>query len=460
MIPFVGPSYQLATRQASAQRAVNLYLQQMETPSKAGVIMRAVPGLVAFCSLGFEVRGCIEARGRCFVVAGAALYEIDGDGTATNLGTLLTASGSVGIAWGTTQLVIVDGPNGYVLALGTNAFSQITDTDWPGSDRVDYIDGFFIFKEPATQRFYVSAIDDAGNIDALDFASAESTPDVITAHIVVNQRIYLLGQVTTEVWYNAGAADFPFARSNGETVDVGCIATWSVVKADASLLWVGRDLNGSGIVYKASGGPPQRISTVAVEEALQASSDLSQAVCYVYQDHGQTFYAINAPGLASTWVYEIASNAWHERCDLNAEGQLIAHRATHHVYALGLHLVGDAEGDVYRMDRDTNTFDGDARVCERISPNEAAPLRERVVHHEFVLDCVTGEAASGTPLVELSWSDDGGATYGNPVTQSAGALGNRYQRLVWRRLGMARDRVWRLRFSADAPFAIVSGESA
>ncbi|MGG2309924.1 hypothetical protein, partial [Salmonella enterica] len=86
----------------------------------------------------------------------------------------------------------------------------------------------------------------------------------------------------------------------GETIDVGCIAKWSVCKADAGLMWIGRDLNGSGIVYRASGGPPQRISTVAVEEALQATSDLSAAVSYVYQDHGQTFYAINAPGVAST----------------------------------------------------------------------------------------------------------------------------------------------------------------
>lgn len=459
-LPFVGPSYTLTTRQASAQRSVNLYLQAMETPSKAGVIMRAVPGLVLFASLGAEVRGCIEANNRCFFVAGGSLYELSSTGTATLRGSLLTTTGNVGMAWGTTQLVIVDGANGYVLTLATNTFTQITDPDWPGSDRVDYLDGFFILKTQDTQQFYVTAIDDAANIDALDFASAESTPDIITAHIVANQRIYLLGQINTEVWYNAGAQDFPFARSSGETIDVGCIATWSVRKADASLIWVGRDMNGSGIVYKASGGPPQRISTIAVEEALQASTDLSAATGYVYQDHGQTFYAINAPGVDSTWVYEIATNAWHERCDLDENGQFIAHRVTHHVFALGMHLVGDADGNVYQMDRTVNTFNGDARVCERISPNDAVPLRDRVPYSEFALDCTTGEALSGTPLVELSWSNDGGATFCNPVTRSAGALGNRYQKLTWRRLGMARDRVWKLRFSADAPFAIISGVSA
>lgn len=459
-IPFVGPSYVLATRQASAQRAVNLYLQAMETPSKASVIMRAVPGLVQFASLGAEIRGCIEAAGRCFFVAGSSLYELSSAGVATSRGTLATSTGNVGMAWGTTQLVIVDGANGYVFTLSTNVFAQISDQDFPGSDRVDYLDGFFLLKAPGTQQFYITSIDDASTIDALDYASAESAPDDIVAHIVINQRVYLLGELTIEPWFNSGGVDFPLSRSTGETIDVGCIAKWSVCKADAGIMWIGRDLNGSGIVYRASGGPPQRISTVAVEESLQASTDLSAATAYVYQDHGQTFYCINAPGVASTWVYEIATNAWHERCDLDGNGQFIAHRATHHVFAHGLHLVGDADGNVYQMDRNVHVFGSDARVCERTSPNDAIPLREEKTHSAFVLDCTTGEASSGTPVVELSWSNDGGASFGNPVERSAGALGNRYQRLIWRRLGRSRDRVWRVRFSAEAPFAIVSGESA
>lgn len=460
MLPFVGPSYTLSTRQASAQRSVNLYLQAMETPSKASHIMRRVPGLTVFCALGAVIRGCIEADGRCFFVAGSTLYEISSAGTATNRGTLSTSTGNVGMAWGTTQLVIVDGANGYVLTLSSNAFAAISDPDFPGSDRVAYLDGFFVLKDPGTQQFYVTSIDDASSIDALDYASAESSPDDVVAHIVSNQRLYLLGERTTEVWFNAGGPDFPFSRSTGETIDVGCIATWSVCRADAGLIWIGRDDNGSGMVYRSAGSPPQRVSTVAVEEALQSSTDLTAATAYVYQDHGQTFYAINAPGVNATWVYEFSTNAWHERCDIDGDGEFIAHRATHHVFAHDMHLVGDADGYVYAMDRTVNLFGDDQIVCERTSPNDAIPLRQLKTHTQFVLDCVTGESATSTPNVELSWSNDGGATFGDPVIRSAGAIGNRYQRLVWRRLGRSRDRVWRIRFSDDAAFAIISGESA
>jgi len=459
MLPFVGPAYQLASRQASAQRSVNLFLRALETPSKAAHILEAWPGLVLFAALGAEIRGAIEIGSRCFVVAGSSLYELSSAGVATNRGTLSTSTGSVGMAWGTTQLVIVDGANGYVLTLGSNVFAAITDPDFPGSARVAYLDGFFVFSEPGTQAMYSTAIDDASTIDALDFASAESSPDEIVAHLVCNQRLFALGSRVSEIFFTTGGDSFPFSRSNGETIDVGCIANWSVVRADAGLIWIGRDANGSGMVYHTSGGPPQRVSTTPVEQLLQGSSDLSAAVAFVVQWQGETFYAVNAPGLSQTLVYQLSTNSWFDICDIDTDGQFMAFRATHHVFAHGLHLVGDADGNVYRMDGDAHTFAGDPLVCERTSPNDAVPLRELKTHSMFVLDATTGEAATGEPMVELSWSNDGGATFGNPVLRSAGSLGNRYQRLVWRRLGRARDRVWRIRFSADAPFAIVSGQA-
>ena len=132
MLPFVGPSYALSTRKASAQRAVNLFLVGMETVSKAPFILQSVPGEVLFCALGAPIRGFIETGSRGFVVAGSTLYELSAAGVATSRGTLATSSGPVDMAWGVTQLVIVDGLHGYVLNLASNSFGQITDPDWIG----------------------------------------------------------------------------------------------------------------------------------------------------------------------------------------------------------------------------------------------------------------------------------------------------------------------------------------
>lgn len=422
--------------------------------------MQAVPGLSLFASLTGEVRGMIEVNGRCFVVAGDKLCELNDSGAVTVLGTLVTTSGPVDMAWGTQQLVVVDGPNGYVFSTSLGTFMRITSPGWLGSRRVAYLDGYFVFVQPNTQRFYISAIDDASNLDALDFASAESSPDAIVSHLLNHREIWLLGETTTEVWFNSGDVDFPFSRNQGAILDVGCVAAFSAQRIDNGLMWFGRDANGSGIVYRTNGYQVQRVSTIAVEEALQATTDQAGAKAYVYQQDGQTFYCLNVPGVPSTWVYEASTGAWHERCDLDSNGEFEALRVTDHTFALGLHLVGDAAGKVYLLDKTKNTFNGSRRKCTRISPHASVPSLDWVTHREFVLDIQMGLTAQVVnPVAELSWSNDGGMTFGNPVQKSIGAVGQYFSRVVWRRLGTARDRVWRLDFSDDAPFSIINGVS-
>jgi hypothetical protein len=403
-------------------------------------------------------RGAIAAAGRVFSVYGSSLCELAADGTNTIRGALLTSTGRVGMAWGTTQLVITDGAHGYVFNLNTNAFAQITDPDFPGSRMVSYLDGYFIFQNPATQQFYTTLIDDASNIDALDFASAQSTPDNIVAHTVINRELLLLGDLTTEWWFASGGADFPLDR---RTVGAfGCVSPWTVKRADNAVLMIGRDENGAGLVYLISGYQAKRVSTSAIEAELQGSTDIAASTAYVWQWRGETFYAINAPGLKTTLVYQMSTGTWCEMADLDDVGQYKQFRAVDHVYAYGQNLIFEGGGKVWALDGDVHTYGGDPRVCERTSPHNATPMRDRVPYSEFVLDCTTGAAPIGEePMVELSWSNDGGEDFGDPVLRSAGLTGQRHTRLVWRRLGMARDRVWRVRCSGNTRFSIVSAET-
>lgn len=459
MTLFVGPSYSLATYKASAQRSVNMHLVAMETPTKAQFILDTVPGLATFCDLGAEIRGGEEVEDRVFVVAGATLYEVSSAGVATNRGTLLTSTGPVAMKWGLTQLVIVDGPNGYVLRLSTNVFERITDPAFYGSNSISYLNGYFGFVRPDTQQAYISAIDDATSLNALDFVSAEQSPDKLVSMIEDHAQILKFGTRTTEVWEAYSTSSYPYQRSNGQTKEVGCIATHSIRKVDNSVFFLGRDANGSGIVYRLAGNQPIRVSQQAVEEAIQGSTDLSATVAWVYQERGLTFYAFNAPGLTSTWVYEVKSGTWHERCDLDEFGQFTQWRVNHCVFGHGKHLVGGDDGILYEMSREYQTFGDDVIVRERTSPHTATPTLEKLQFGAFVLDCTTGESPQDyESFVELSWSNDGGATYGNPVTRSLGRVGERFPRLVWRRLGSARNRVWRIRYSGTAEFSIIGAE--
>jgi hypothetical protein len=62
---------------------------------------------------------------------------------------------------------------------------------------------------------------------------------------------------------------------------------------------------------------------------------------------------------------------------------------------------------------------------------------------------------NGTPYASLSWSDDGGHTWSNDYLASMGAIGKYITRLVWRRLGYSRDRVFRLAISESAKKVLI-----
>ena len=452
----IGPSYSLQTRRASVQRSINLMLRAIEPGNeKAGFYLQQVPGLLRFATLGAEIRGITVIGARLFVVAGATLYEVSAAGVGTSRGTLLTSSGPVDMAYGVTQLVIVDGPNGYVFRLAVDTFERITDSDFYGSARVAYVDGFFIFIRPDSQQFYISAIDDAATLDALDFASSESSPDDIAAVLVTQREVWLFGEITTEVWFNSGAADFPFSRVQGVTIEVGCIAPNSAQKADNSVFWLGQDNNGAGMVWRADGYKPTRISTHAVEESLRGATDLSAATAYCYQQDGQTFYALNVPGVAATWVYDASVGQWHERCESSA-GVLRQGRGLVHAYAHGKTLIGDAAGNLYSLDASTYTNDGEIMHRERTSPHMASPARSRVAFHKLALNVEVGVTPQGVqPVIELQYSNDGGATWGNWIARSAGAVGQYRTQVEWHRLGQAYDRVWRIRCTDNCKTSII-----
>lgn len=459
-LPIVGPSYTLSTRKADIQRSVNMHLVGLETPGKAPFIMDSVPGLNLFASLGAPVRGIIQAANRLFVAAGSTLYEISSTGFVNPLGTLSSTTGVVSMAYGLTQLVVVDGSNGYVLTLATNAFQRITAAGFYGSNRVRFLDNYFLFVHPGTQQFYISAINDATSEDPLDFASAESQPDNLVTLEVDHSEIWLFGTQTTEVWFDSGAADFPFQRNRGASIEIGCQAAHSVQKLDNSVFWIGQDINGSGIVFRSQGFQAQRISTQAIEQQLQASTDLSAAVAYSYQDRGLSFYCVNAPGLTSTWCYEVSTGTWHERCDLDTFGNFAQSRVQNYAFCFGQRIVGGADGNLYTLSHTTYTNYLDPLVRLRVTPHDAVPGRMIQFFNAFYLDCTTGEAGLGIDAyVELSWSKDSGASWSNPVLRSIGRTGQRFSRLLWTLLGSARDRVWRMRFSGNAPFSIIDGQA-
>lgn len=448
IIQCVGPSYFLEDRKSAVQRAIGLYMRQVEGVGEdRPVVLDSAPGLTLQFTLPDTVRGSYSTGSRWFVVAGSGLYELT-SGSAVSMGSLASVSGYVSMKHGRSQLVLVDGPNGYVLNLDTNIFTQITSSAWRGSNFVEELNGTFIFVDPNTDQFYISAIDDGTSFDALDFSSADAQPDSIITHRVMRQELLLLGQWSTEVWIYTGDQAFPLTRYNSTPIDVGCVGNRAAINAANTLYFVGQTRTGRGAVYEMRGHQPVRISTQAVEEALRNSTDISAVTMWTYQVKGNEFIGINAPGLTSTWVYDAATNQWHERCEFVA-GAYAARRDDLVTLHQGTHYAC-ATTKVYKLDEDAYTLDGDVLIRERTWPHLVHPNAELGQFAGLELACTTGYGGN----ITLELSNDGGYTWGSPLIRSLGETGRWVPKVRWLMLGSAYDRVFRLRCTDAVPLTI------
>lgn len=442
-IGLVGPSYVERSLPFDAQRCINLYpVIDESSQGKEVSALYGTPGLSLFATAGNgPIRGEFSsANGRGFAVSASTLYEIDSSGNATSLGTLATDSSICSFSENPTQLAICDGQNVYILEYSTNTFTQVT-SSFQGGGTITFLNGYFIVNKPGSGQFYISGLYGGLTWAALDFATAESSPDNLARVFSTFGQLWLLGDRTTEVWYDSGGVDFPFAKMQGANMETGCAAAHSVVNMDNTIIWLGKDKDGQGIVYRAQGYSPLRISTHAIEYAINKSSDLSGIRAFTYQQDGHVFYVLTGGGLATTLVYDASTKLWHERAYLESDGSLSIHRGITCMFAFNKHLVGDrSNGNIYQMSQDFFSDNGDAIIAQRTFPhlfNEAKPFRlnELEVDFETGVGLMTGQGSA--PVAWLEISEDGARTWSRQYQTSIGPIGAFKTRAVWRRLGMA-----------------------
>jgi hypothetical protein len=309
----------------------------------------------------------------------------------------------------------------------------------------------------------------------------------------------VFGSNSTEVWYDAGLLDFPLARIQGAFNELGCASPHSIAKMDNQIYWLGKDARGQGMVFRASGYIGQRVSTHAIEWQMQEYANIGDAVGYTYQQDGHSFYVLNFPSADTTWVFDVATGAWHERAAF-ANGDFNRHRANSQMFFNATNAVGDYQnGKLYKFDLEVYADDDQPQKwlrSWRALPTGANNLT-RTIQHAMQLDCETGVGLNGQrpetglllaenddflltedgdyialsfdvvqgsdPQVMLRFSDDGGHTWSNEHWKSMGAIGEYGKRTIWRRLGATmkiRDRVYEVSGTDPVRIYIMGAELA
>lgn len=407
-VALTGGSYLARSIIASAVRSVNIFAERNNESAASPYTYYGCPGLTPLASPPAPAagRGLYWANnGTLYYVAGASVFIVSSGWALTKIGTITTTVGRVSMIDNGTTLVLVDGsPRGWQIDLTTNAFSEITEAKnapdplsgavygFFGADRVDIIDGFIVLNQPGTRNFQSTYLNEVV-FDALFFAAKNGYSDNLVTVLVTKREIWLVGERTSEVWFDAGAADFPFQIMPGPFAQHGCVAKASIAQANGAAFWLSQDQNGQSIVVRTEGYDTKRISNFALENAMAGYSTVSDAEGFTFQQRGHTFYQINFPTADRSWRWdETVPDQWHEPMWSDVDGNEHRHRAACSAFAYGKNVVADWEtGQLYALDADAWTDAGAPMHWRRGFPHMVSDGRQ-VIYPGFTLDV---EAATG-----------------------------------------------------------------
>lgn len=444
-IGLVGPSSQQRSLPFNAQRTVNLF-PVMDQQGKEIVALYRRPGLTSFSTAGSgPIRGGFgSTKDRVFFVSGSSLYEVDSSGVSTSRGTLLTSTGNVYFDENPTQLFICDGTYGYIFTYATNVLARITDADFPSAGSVTFSNSYFIVSENSTGKFHISAVSD-GTSWASEYATAESSPDLLRRVIRALGALWLLGASSFEIWTATSDAVFPFQRVNGSEKPIGIMAPATAIEFMDSLFWVAETKDGSNFVVRTSSFSPEVISTEAIDYAISKATDKENMKAIAYQKEGHGFYILTGGGLETSLVYDTKTKEWHEQAYLNLSGSYETHLASSIVFAFDKHLVGDRRnGNIYYLDEEADDSGTDVtweRVFTHIT-DEGKLLRFKKLI--VGVEPGVGSEAGSDPYVYLRVSKDFGKTWSNSYGAPIGKIGEYDKSVAFTRLGISSQITFKL----------------
>jgi hypothetical protein len=337
----------------------------------------------------------------------------------------------------------------------------VNDGPFEGGGTVDITDNYFVYNKPDSQLWAASDLL-SPITDPLSFASKDGSPDDLVSIIVDRREVYLLGEMSSEVWINSGAVPFPFTRIPGTSTQQGIAAQYSMSRMGNSFAYVSKNNRGEAMVVRMNGYFPERISTHAVETTL-VNQNVSNAIAWTYQLEGHEVYVVTFPSIGDnglTWAYDNTTGLWHKWLYRNNQNEYERHRGNCCAFFNQQVLVGDYQnGKIYQLSRNYYTDDGQPIRRIRRAPHITSDL-QRQYFHELQIQFQPGVGLStgqgDDPQAMLRWSNDGGSTWSNEYWTSIGKQGKYLNRAIWRRLGFSRDKVFEVSISDPVKAVIIS----
>lgn len=461
-INFTGGDYQHRSRPLSKQWTRNFWPQVMPNQkARSNYTLQSFYGLKTWEeTVVGNNRGMIVSQGTLYRVAGTTLYSVDIDGNHTSLG-FIAGSNRCILKDMESKIIITNGSGAvYVYDSSAGTVTQVTDPNLGSPNGVAVLNNQAIYDNGSGQIFDVSDVGDPATINGLNNAKAESSPDDLLLPYVYGETLYLLGTKTTEIWWNSGQGNPPFDRVQGASLLIGLGAKYSLAETPDFLFFFGSDKQ----FHTLTGGTTSVdtiISTPAMAEEFQDYAVTDDVIGWTMQLEGQWFYVATFPNQNVTWVYPVGGEWFQWGTGLT--GRI---RADSYVYAYGTHLVAAYnDGNLYELDNKTYTDVGDTIVRTR----DTAPLHGGLFQadgkyfelNELTFFLETGQGLltgqGSDPSMAISFSKDGGKTFGTERFIKVGKSGENRKRVSLKNCGRFMSCVIRIRVSDPIYWSIFNG---
>jgi hypothetical protein len=274
-------------------------------------------------------------------------------------------------------------------------------------------------------------------------------------------RLYAFGDKWTGVYHDTGDTPFPFTRE--VTIPRGIVGTHAIAGWETgwanTLIWVGDDY----IVYRLDGYTPVAVSNDDVSRSIQKAITTDPNARYymqafVYMLGKNAFWTLTSQQ-HFTWEYNLSTGEWNERQSFNRNDW----KGMRSIRKFDTWIVGDEyTGELYEISA-THFLDGLDPLIWQVDSGALHNFPRGMLINRASFHVTSGVGTWDTvadPQVEISWSLDGGHTYGMPVFRRLGGAGETKSHPYVLSCGISRGQGirYRLRVS-DAVHVGLSGGS-
>lgn len=442
--------------QESSGRIINGFVEPRG--ENAGPCWKRAPGLRRFVETSESVfRGAISMPGVVYAGFEDVIVSIEqgatSDGLAWMVSTHDTLSGSDKLFFArnnnsSPDIVAVGSAGPFVItSVGVSGYP---DVDVGSPNAVAFLAGYFFFTY-GDGKCRTSGINTT-DINPVDVATAEQHPDGLLRPVPFRGYMLLCGARSIEVWQNSGNAEgFPFSWSH--TIPAGLVSQHAIAggtdEFSEALMWVADD----STVRRLDGYTPTKVSPPVLDRLIEALGDKTVLEACVYTSGGHKFWQLSCPDW--TWVFDFNTEKWAERASYLQKRSRItqAFPIGGSFPGVSKWLCGDVlSGNLLEIAFGVHTEDGEPFPFVMESGEvKKFPAYTQVSRADF--DFATGvgiatgrDPVQTEPTVNISWSNDGGANWLNPLLRNLGRQQNAARQITVRNTGMtkAAGRRWRI----------------